>query len=76
MYNADLPLTAPYLLGTLKHQDIEVLYAVPYALKLLSESNKGLKVLARLGLVMFDGSTYPKPIGDTIIQNSVCLISH
>ncbi|CAG8289918.1 unnamed protein product [Penicillium salamii] len=77
MYNADLPLTAPHLIATLQdHQEIEVLYAVPYALKLLSESEQGLKILARLELVMFGGSSCPKPIGDTLVQNGVRLVSH
>lgn len=77
MYNASLPLTAPCLLSTLNdHEEIEVLYAVPYALKLLSESDEGLKRMARLELVMFGGSSCPKPIGDTLVQNGVRLVSH
>ncbi|KAF7589032.1 hypothetical protein BBP40_004820 [Aspergillus hancockii] len=77
MHNANLPLTASYLLSTLQdHPDIEVLYAVPYALKLLSETEKGLESLARLELVMFGGSSCPKPIGDKLVQHGVRLVSH
>ncbi|KAJ5156597.1 hypothetical protein N7492_009400 [Penicillium capsulatum] len=77
MYNANLPLTASSLLATLReHPDIQVLYAVPYALKLLSESEEGLKSMAPLELVMFGGSSCPKPIGDTLVQNGVRLVSH
>lgn len=77
MYNASLPLTATALLSTLnEHPEIEILYAVPYALKLLSESEDGLQRLARLELVMFGGSSCPKPIGDTLVQNGVRLVSH
>ncbi|KAL5342841.1 hypothetical protein BJX70DRAFT_409789 [Aspergillus crustosus] len=77
MYNAELPLTGPYLLTTLQeHEDIEVLYAVPYGLKLLSESEESMKVLSRLELVMFGGSSCPKPIGDKLAQNGVRLVSH
>ncbi|KAL3473586.1 hypothetical protein BJX99DRAFT_272275 [Aspergillus californicus] len=77
MYNAGLPLTGPYLLTTLQeHPEIEVLYAVPYGLKLLSESEESMKVLARLELVMFGGSSCPKPIGDKLAQNGVRLVSH
>ncbi|KAJ5240865.1 uncharacterized protein N7469_002456 [Penicillium citrinum] len=77
MYNASLPLTATALLTTLnEHPEIEILYAVPYALKLLSESEDGLQRLARLELVMFGGSSCPKPIGDTLVQNGVRLVSH
>ncbi|KJK62622.1 Male sterility protein [Aspergillus parasiticus SU-1] len=77
MYNAKLPLTASYLLSTLQgHPDIQVLYAVPYALKLLSESEQGLESLARMELVMFGGSSCPKPIGDTLVKNGTLLVSH
>ncbi|RDW81354.1 putative NRPS-like enzyme (JCVI) [Aspergillus mulundensis] len=77
MYNAELPLTGSYLHTTLEeHPDIEVLYAVPYGLKLLSESEESMKLLARLELVMFGGSSCPKPIGDKLAQNGVRLVSH
>ncbi|KAJ5107632.1 hypothetical protein N7456_004307 [Penicillium angulare] len=77
MYNASLPLTATALLATLKeHTDIQILYAVPYALKLLSESEEGLRCMAPLELVMFGGSSCPKPIGDVLVQNGVRLVSH
>jgi carbohydrate kinase (thermoresistant glucokinase family) len=77
MYNASLPLTAPTLLNTLNdHEDIQILYAVPYALKLLSETDESLKRLARLELVMFGGSACAKPIGDALVQNGVRLVSH
>jgi thioester reductase-like protein len=77
MYNATLPLTATLLLTTLKeHPEIQVLYAVPYALKLLAESEDGLRMMARLELVMFGGSSCPKPIGDKLVQNGVRLVSH
>ncbi|KAL5000032.1 hypothetical protein BDV10DRAFT_183627 [Aspergillus recurvatus] len=77
MYNAELPLTGSYLHMTLQeHPDIEVLYAVPYGLKLLSESEESMKLLARLELVMFGGSSCPKPIGDKLAQNGVRLVSH
>ncbi|EXJ82474.1 hypothetical protein A1O3_06287 [Capronia epimyces CBS 606.96] len=77
MYSASLPLTASTLLNTLNdHQEIQILYAVPYALKLLSETDEGLKRLACLELVMFGGSACPKPIGDALVQNGVRLVSH
>lgn len=76
MYNADLPLTAPYLISTLKSHDIDILYAVPYALKLLAESDEGVALLAKLQLVMFGGSACPKPIGDKLTSQGVLLVSH
>lgn len=77
VYNADLPLTASHLLTTIRqHTEIQILYAVPYALKLLSESEEGIKRLASLDLVMSGGSACPKPIGDKLTSQGVTLISH
>ncbi|KAK5004059.1 hypothetical protein LTR28_009394, partial [Elasticomyces elasticus] len=76
VYNADLPLTAYHLLATLREHDIQILYAVPYALKLLAESEEGIKLLAALEIVMFGGSACPKLIGDKLVAQGVRLVSH
>lgn len=77
IYNAKLPLTSQHLLATLKeHRDIKILYAVPYALKLLSETKEGLKLLSELDIVMFGGSACPKPIGDRLVESGVNLVGH
>ncbi|KAH0364870.1 acetyl-CoA synthetase-like protein, partial [Aureobasidium melanogenum] len=77
IYNAKLPLTFQHLLTTLReHRDIKILYAVPYALKLLSETKEGLKLLSELDIVMFGGSACPKPIGDRLVESGVNLVGH
>lgn len=76
IYNADLPLTANYLVSTLQQNDIQILYAVPYALKLLAESERGIELMSALELVMFGGSACPKPIGDKLVAQGVRLVSH
>jgi acyl-coenzyme A synthetase/AMP-(fatty) acid ligase len=77
IYNAKVPLTSQHLLATLKeHQDIKILYAVPYALKLLSETVEGLRLLSNLDIVMFGGSACPKPIGDRLVESGVNLVGH
>ncbi|KAI5240362.1 acetyl-CoA synthetase-like protein [Aureobasidium subglaciale] len=77
IYNADLPLTSQHLLATLReHLEIKILYAVPYALKLLSETDEGLRLLSNLDIVMFGGSACPKPIGDRLVQSGVNLVGH
>ncbi|PSK42889.1 hypothetical protein B9Z65_6843 [Elsinoe australis] len=77
IYNAKLPLTSSHLLATLKeHSEIKILYAVPYALKLLSETDEGLDLLASLDIVMFGGSACPKPIGDKLVERGVNLVGH
>jgi acyl-coenzyme A synthetase/AMP-(fatty) acid ligase len=77
IYNARLPLASKHLLATLKeHSEIRILYGVPYALKLLSETEEGLKLLSRLEVVMFGGSACPKPIGDRLVESGVNLVGH
>lgn len=77
IYNASLPLTSQHLLSTLReHPDIGILYGVPYALKLLSETEEGIALLAKLDIVMFGGSACPKPIGDTLVDAGVNLVGH
>ena len=77
IYNARLPLASKHLLATLKqHPDIRILYGVPYALKLLSETEEGLQLLSRLEIIMFGGSACPKPIGDRLVDSGVNLVGH
>ena len=77
MYNAHLPLTAQHLASTLaEHADIQVLYTVPYALKLLAESEQHVELLARLEAVMVGGSACPKPVGDQLARAGVMLVTH
>lgn len=77
LYNARLPLASQHLLATLReHPEIKILYGVPYALKLLAETDEGSNLLSRLDIVMFGGSACPKPIGDSLVENSVNLVGH
>jgi acyl-CoA synthetase (AMP-forming)/AMP-acid ligase II len=76
MYNANLPLTQQYLLNIIQRYDFQILYGVPYALKLLSEAPEGIAALAKLKVVMFGGSACPDPLGDMLVENGVNLISH
>jgi len=76
LYSAALPLTAKHLITTLRDNDISIFYGVPYALKLLSESEEGLSLLAKCEIVMFGGSACPKPIGDKLVSQGVRLVSH
>lgn len=77
IYNASLPLTSQHLLSTLReHPEIGILYGVPYALKLLSETEEGIALLAKLDVVMFGGSACPKPIGDALVDAGVNLVGH
>lgn len=76
LYNADLPLTKQYLLDIMRNHKFEIFYGVPYALKLLAESDEGISVLSGLEAVMFGGSACPDSLGDRLVNNGVNLISH
>jgi carbohydrate kinase (thermoresistant glucokinase family) len=76
MYNASLPLTKQNLLGVMHQHQFEIFYGVPYALKLLSETEEGIKALAAMKVVMFGGSACPDTLGDQLVDGGVNLISH
>lgn len=77
MYNAALPLTSQHLKTTLReHPDIQILYGVPYAMKLLADSYEGIESCKKLEVLFCGGGACPKPIGDKLVQNGVYLVSH
>lgn len=76
MHSANLPLTQQSLLAVIRGHPIEILYGVPYALKLLGDSPEGIAALANLKVVMFGGSACPKGLGDKLVENGVNLVSH
>lgn len=76
LYNATLPLTQQYLLSTMEQNPFEIFYGVPYALKILGETPRGITALAKLKVVMFGGSACPDDLGRKLVDNGVNLISH
>lgn len=76
LYNADLPLTHDYLTSIMRKHQFEIFYGVPYALKLLAESEEGMELLRRLKIVMYGGSACPDELGDNLVNNGVNLIGH
>lgn len=76
MHSASLPLTQQNLLQIMRQHQFEIFYGVPYALKLLSESQEGIDALAAMKVVMFGGSACPDALGDLLTDGGVNLISH
>ncbi|KAK1243101.1 hypothetical protein MKX07_003729 [Trichoderma sp. CBMAI-0711] len=76
LYNAELPLTQDYLLKVMQAHRFEIFYGVPYALKLLSESHRGISLLQELKVVMYGGSACPDDLGNLLVDNGVNLIGH
>ncbi|KAH7021401.1 thermosensitive gluconokinase [Microdochium trichocladiopsis] len=76
LYNASLPLTRDHLTEIMKNHQFEIFYGVPYALKLLSESDLGLSLLRHFKIVMYGGSAMPDELGDLLISRGINLVGH
>ncbi|KAF4126163.1 Acyl-CoA synthetase (AMP-forming)/AMP-acid ligase II [Geosmithia morbida] len=76
LYNADLPLTHDYLVKIMKKHRFEIFYGVPFALKLLAESDQGMNVLRDLKVVMYGGSACPDELGNRLVENGVNIVGH
>lgn len=76
IYNAAIPLRQADLIAVMQKYHFEILYGVPYALKLLGETTEGIEVLKPLRVVMFGGSSCPDSLGEKLVQSGVNLISH
>ncbi|KAK4096417.1 acetyl-CoA synthetase-like protein [Parathielavia hyrcaniae] len=76
VYNASLPLTHDHLVSIMTRHRFEIFYGVPYALKLLAESDKGIQILRSLKIVMYGGSACPDELGDRLVDCGVNLVGH
>jgi acyl-CoA synthetase (AMP-forming)/AMP-acid ligase II len=76
LYNASLPLSETNLIKAMDAVQPESFHGVPYALKLLSESEPGIAALRKCKLVIFGGSSCPDDLGDRLVKSGVYLVSH
>ncbi|KAK5062716.1 hypothetical protein LTR84_004790 [Exophiala bonariae] len=76
IYSASLPLTSQNLLQVMRRHKFEIFITVPYALKLLSETQEGIDALAAMKMVQFGGSACPDVLGNRLTEGGVKLISH
>ncbi|ESZ94246.1 hypothetical protein SBOR_5380 [Sclerotinia borealis F-4128] len=76
MFNANLPLTGNNLIDGMAAVNPESFHGVPYALKLLAESENGIEALRKCKLVLFGGSSCPDDLGDRLTQADVYLVGH
>ncbi|KAK1984707.1 male sterility protein [Colletotrichum cereale] len=76
LYNADLPLTREHLSSIMRKHSFDIFYGVPYALKLLAETDDGMGLLRQLKIVMYGGSACPDDLGDALVNNGVNLVGH
>ncbi|CAI9633410.1 unnamed protein product [Alternaria burnsii] len=69
--NYNYPITKQNLLATIEHVKPDLLFCVPYVLKLLADSDQGLKALADIDLIMYGGSACPDDLGDNLVKHGV-----
>jgi acyl-coenzyme A synthetase/AMP-(fatty) acid ligase len=69
--NYNYPITKQNLLATIEHVKPDLLFCVPYVLKLLADSDQGLKALADIDLIMYGGSACPDDLGDKLVKHGV-----
>lgn len=71
MYNTNVLLTSHNLTSVLENVKPEVLFAVPYVLKLIAESQRGLDALRACGTVTSSGSACPDELGNLLAENDI-----
>ncbi|GKT93887.1 NRPS-like enzyme [Colletotrichum tofieldiae] len=76
IYNANLPLSGTTLVKAMNATEPGSLHCVPYALKLLVETEGGIEALKRLKLVLYGGSSCPDDLGDRLVEAGVYLVGH
>ncbi|RAR09693.1 acetyl-CoA synthetase-like protein [Stemphylium lycopersici] len=69
--NYDYPITKQNLLTTIEHVKPDLLFCVPYVLKLLADSDQGMNALAGIDLIMYGGSACPDDLGDKLVKHGV-----
>lgn len=75
-YNYALPVTSQNLISTIEHTKPELLFCVPYILKLLGDTDRGIHSLASMDLVMYGGSACPDDLGDSLVRQGVNLVAN
>ncbi|WDK22664.1 male sterility protein [Colletotrichum graminicola] len=76
IYNANLPLSGTTLVKAMAATEPGSLHCVPYALKLLAETEGGVAALQRLKLVLYGGSSCPEHLGNRLVEAGVYLVGH
>ncbi|KAK1590425.1 uncharacterized protein LY79DRAFT_669886 [Colletotrichum navitas] len=76
IYNANQPLSGTTPAKAMAATEPGSLHCVPYALKLLAETEGGIAALQRLKLVLYGGSSCPEDLGNRLVEAGVYLVGH
>ncbi|KAJ9111498.1 hypothetical protein QFC22_006525 [Naganishia vaughanmartiniae] len=78
LFPSELPLTTANITSALENADhTEGFYVVPYVLKLLGESEAGIRLLQAFKIVTYGGAACPDELGDRLVrEHGVRLVGH
>jgi len=71
LFNCHIPQTNDTVTAAIKAANPEVVYTVPYVLKLLAESKESLNVLKQCKMVSSAGSRCPDELGNLLVNEGV-----
>lgn len=74
--NYAFPLTRQRLMDMVDTVKPELFHVVPYMVKLIAESNLGVRCLANVKVVLFGGSACPDDLGDRLVAQGVNLVAN
>lgn len=77
LFPSELPLTTANITAALENASkTEGFYVVPYVLKLLGESEAGIRLLQGFKIVTYGGAACPDELGDRLVASGVRLVGH
>ena len=74
--NYAFPVTRQNLVEAMCVAKPKMLCAVPYVMKLLAESDDGMKALAQTELVLYAGSSCPDDLGNKLVEKGINVVAN
>lgn len=71
MFNGNVPQTHDTITAAIQAASPEIVWTVPYVLKLLAEKRDGIEVLKRCKVVSCSGSKCPDELGDLMVKEGI-----
>uniref|UniRef100_U4LLH7 Similar to Linear gramicidin synthase subunit D acc. no. Q70LM4 n=1 Tax=Pyronema omphalodes (strain CBS 100304) TaxID=1076935 RepID=U4LLH7_PYROM len=73
--SADLPITGANLMQCVITNRPEIMFTVPYLIKLMAETDGSIPELAKLNRILYSGASCPQVLGDKLISGGATMIS-
>ena len=73
LFNSHVPQTNSTLCDAIEAASPEIVWTVPYVLKLLAETERGIQALIKCKVVSSSGSRCPDELGDMLVERGVFL---